>query len=606
MIESPRTQPSVRLLQYHPVAAAWLLLALGSAVLRLIVIDRLPLSEVEARYAVPAWQAVLGQLDGSLVDGGAPFLSHALVVVFGLFGASDVAARLVPALAGIGLVLTPALLTGTLGLRTALWAGFLLAVSPITVQASRVLDPAVVTGGLVMLVVCSSIRLATDRPWWSPWTLALGAGLCLTAAGSAVLAVGAAGVVALVLGARQVDDTGAPGGWGRLPRLRAYGPEMVRTAARPATLVLGAVLVAGTAGLTDLRGLGFAFADVWVHGLALLAPDAFPTRNSASLLAYGAPLLALALAGYVLALRDARPPPAQARRRVRQPTHEDDGLLELEALRLARRERIRIVAFLASWTLILLVIAAVAGGDELALSLLPVLPSAVLAATALARLPLDPKTYVLSAEGSTAVLLGAILPIAAAVIFSQTLAAARPTPLVAWVALFGVIVLLASAWRRLAASERTAAVAILGGVAFLAVTASGLSRASFGAGPPGTELLMREETDPAFRRLFRDLNVLASADPSRALVVDLPEPYAARWYGRAIPPGAGARPASPRAWVLREASPERSERAEVVRVPWKTTSEIEPSDVYPLGILRWLATRSVLVHGRPHDIIVTR
>ena len=606
MVDSPRSRQPLQLLHDHPVVVSWVLLALGSAVLRLFVIDRLPLSEGEARYALPAWQAVLGQLDGSLVDGGAPFLSHALVVVFGLFGASDVAARLAPALAGVGLVLTPALLTGTLGLRTALWAGFLIALAPIAVQASRVLDPAVVTAGLVMLVVCSAIRLAADRPWWSPWTLALGAGLCLTAAGGAVLALAAAGGAALVLRARQADDPGAAGWRAWIPRPLAYGPEMARAVAGPAVFFVGAVLLAGTGALTDLRGVGFAFADVWARALALLAPDAFPTRNLASLLAYGAPLLAMALAGYLLALRDARPPRTQAGRGARQLTPEDGDLLDLEALRLARRQRLRIVAFLASWTLILLVIAAAAGGDGLTLVLLPIAPAAVLAATALARMSLDPRAYVLSAEGWTALLLGAILATAATVIFSQTLAAGRQTPLVAWVALLGLMVLLASGWRNLAAPERTAAVAILGGIAFLVVTASGLARASFGASPPGTELLVREETDPAFRRLFRDLNVLASADPTRVLVVDLPELYAARWYGRGIAPGVGAMRASPGAWVLREATPGGSGRAEVVRVPWKTISEIEPADVYPLGILRWLATRSLLVHGRPHDIIVTR
>src|SRR5207249_217220 len=90
----------------HPLVVAWSTLALAAAVLRLSVIDRAPLNEAESGYAVAAWQAVLGRLDGSLVDGGAPLLSHALTLVFGLFGASDVAARVIAALAGVGLVLT--------------------------------------------------------------------------------------------------------------------------------------------------------------------------------------------------------------------------------------------------------------------------------------------------------------------------------------------------------------------------------------------------------------------------------------------------------------------------------------------------------------------
>src|SRR5438093_7390976 len=149
----------------------------------------MPLNEAEAGYALSAWQAVLGRFDDSLVASGSPLLSHGLVVVIGLFGASDVAVRLLPALAGIALTLMPALLLGVLGARTTLWAGVLLALSPVAVQSSRVLDPAALSAAVAMLAICSAIRLATDRPWWSAWSLGIALGLALALGGAAVLAL---------------------------------------------------------------------------------------------------------------------------------------------------------------------------------------------------------------------------------------------------------------------------------------------------------------------------------------------------------------------------------------------------------------------------------
>ena len=173
--------------------------------------------------------------------------------------------------------------------------------------------------------------------------------------------------------------------------------------------------------------------------------------------------------------------------------------------------------------------------------------------------------------------------------------------------MLGLLILLAIGWRSLASQERTTVFAVLGGLALVGLTVSGISRASFGGSPPGTDLLRREETDSAFRAMFRELNVRASADPTHVLVIDLPQTLVARWYGRSIPPGLSGGRGSPGAWILREATaPPSSDPSQVVRVPWRTTSEIAPADVYPLGILRWLVTRSALVHAKPHDIIVTR
>ena len=607
MIAAPRVQHPLDLIREHPLLVAWSLLAAAAGLLRLIVIDRVPLSSAEASYALPAWQAVLGRLDDSLVLAGAPLLSHGLVLVFALFGASDATARLLPALAGIGLSLTPGLLMGVLGVRASLWAGVLIALSPIAVQSSRVVDPAALGALCAMVAVCSGVRLAADRPQWSPWTLAGALGLCLALGGGAVLALLAAAVAAVILFPPWASDP-TRGDWrGRVASFTGGPQGLLRSLLGPLVLLVGVALLAATGGLMDLRGVGFVVVDAWGSALGLLATDLFPTRNIVALIAYAAPLLVLALVGYLLEQRDVRPRPApQTTRGRRAPTEELESH-EMEDVRSSRRPRFRVLTFFALWTHVLLIIAAIAGRGQLTLAALPIAPAAVLAATVLARIPLNLSAHQLSGEGWTILAGTMVLCTVAVVVFSQKVAAGAQVSWVASVALLGLFVLLIMGWRGLPAAERRSAAALLGGLALLGLTISGLSRASFGGGPPGTDLLMLEETAPAFRAMFRELNVLSSVDPGRALVVDLPEPMVASWYGRSIPSGSGALRSSAGAWVLRaETAPPSFNPAQVVRVPWKTTSEINAADVYPLGILRWLVNRSALVHPRPHDIIVTR
>jgi uncharacterized protein (TIGR03663 family) len=601
MADATRSGHPIDLLRAHAVAVTWIALGLGAALLRLIVLDRQPLSEAEARHAVSVWQALQGRHDGSLAEGGSPLLSYATVLVFGLFGASDVAARLVPALAGVGLTLTPGLLTQIFGLRTTLWAGLMIAISPLAIYAARELDPAILNAALAMLTVVSAIRLTTDRPWWSPWTLALGAGLSLAAGGGAVFAIAAAAVAAVVLFAR--------GGTDRL-RLSLFRPDSVNVArdvVGPALLFVGTALLASTGALMDLRGAGFALADVWAQAVGLLAPDAFPTRNFVAILAYSWPLLALALMGYVLVARADRAPRPRERRRRRELVTEAADAIGAEETDGAQQLSRSVVLLMALWALVLLVVAAVAGADQLSLVVLPVAPLALLAGTALARLPLTRSEYELSGEGWTTLAFAAVSVAAAFVFFSQNVAGNRPVAIVAWVALVGCLLLLGMGWRALEPGERVVVVTALAGIGFIVVNTSAVSRSSFGGSPLGTELLAREETAPAFRALFRELTILANADPARVLVVDLPEPFTARWYGRAVAAGTADQRTSGRAFVLRQAPPSSGPGpSDATRELWKVTSEIEPADVYPLGILRWLVSRSTLVAARPHDIIVTR
>jgi hypothetical protein len=345
---------------------------------------------------------------------------------------------------------------------------------------------------------------------------------------------------------------------------------------------LGVATLAATGLLTDLRGFGFMAADIWTGAFGLVTHPSFQPRALAALGLYGGPLLALAVVGYVLGVRQRNP----------------------------------LIAFLGIWAAMLVALTGVLGTDVLSMIVLPLAPAALLGGTLLARLPLDTAAYRMTGRGWGAVA-GTVAAIGIGVlVFAQTAGGgARPLPVTVLVAAPALLVLV---WLRLRPrrgvssqdregdapfGEAAVAAGMVAGLAFVLVTISSISRASFGASPPGSELLVTEETHPAFRATFRELTTLARAEPRR-LVVDLPNPDVALWYGReisSVASGGGLRAGT---FELREAPPMSSGPGRGDRRPWKVTSQVETSDLHPLGVLRWLATRTGLVQGRPHDIIL--
>lgn len=540
---------------------AWGAVAAGSLLLRLAVIDRVPLSEAEARVALPAWLAVGGQLDSSLVEGGTPLLSNILVALFWLFGASDADSRLPSALAGTALALTPALLTRPLGAPVALSSAVLIGTSPIAVQLSRVLDPAMLTAALAMASVACAFRLLTDRPSWYPWLLAVVTGLGLAHEPAVLLALAAAGVAALAT-------------WGT-SGVRAWGLG-IGDWGWPLGVLVAAAVVGATGGLTDLRGLGFVVADVWAGAVGhVLAPSPFPNRNLAALLFYGAPLLALAVAGLIGGVRAGD----------------------------------RLAQFLGHWTLLLVALAA-AAGPALAFAILPVAPAAVLGGMFLGHLPQGQAAYRLRSGGWTAVALTVLFVPLALLLGTQALGSGRANVVGAQVATLGAAAALVVAvvWR-LAAEERRGVMTLLGALAVGVFTVGAIGRTSFGGSPPGAELLAREETHPALRAALRDHAIPASVDPRRALVTEESTPLVVRWYGRDLSMASAADTSSGLAVVIRPAEAPSPSRLAVPRgrgdrTPWKTVSYLDRSDLHPLGLARWAISRTGLVEGQAHDIIV--
>jgi 4-amino-4-deoxy-L-arabinose transferase-like glycosyltransferase len=201
-----------------------LFIALG---LRLYRLEAAPLNATEARGALAAWRFVHGQDLGVSGFGGAqsspqpngvlaatdysPVLFSAQWFTFLVFGGSDLAARLLPALAGAALALAPALLRQQLGRLGALMAGTLLALSPTALTLSRTASGDVLVALGVLLFAGGLWRYtANQRTGESASTqyAALGIALVLVSsplAYSALLSLGSA-LLLLILADRESRD----------------------------------------------------------------------------------------------------------------------------------------------------------------------------------------------------------------------------------------------------------------------------------------------------------------------------------------------------------------------------------------------------------------
>ncbi len=149
----------------------WAILLLLTATLRLAGLGTAPLSADEATQALAALRAVRPDVFPLERVSVPPLLFHLNAFLFALFDGGDGLARLVPALCGIGLVLTPRLLQRYLGCWGALGSGLMLALSPTVLAYSRILDGAVPAAFGVMLLVGAFARYLDS---WRPVWLALG------------------------------------------------------------------------------------------------------------------------------------------------------------------------------------------------------------------------------------------------------------------------------------------------------------------------------------------------------------------------------------------------------------------------------------------------
>lgn len=178
------------------------LILVAAAIIRLVALDRVPLSPNEAQEALAVWrfwQPVGGEATFAtkLVSSSATFSSPAYFTLTALLsqvgGFGDATMRLVPALFGIGLVALPWWLRPQLGVRGALVTTCLLAASPLATIAARTASGDAIALFALMLFVVAWLRLvqpaerepaqpAVDFPHDSRWfyLLLVAVGLGLT------------------------------------------------------------------------------------------------------------------------------------------------------------------------------------------------------------------------------------------------------------------------------------------------------------------------------------------------------------------------------------------------------------------------------------------
>ena len=289
--------------------ALWGLVLFVALGLRLLRLGAAPLDASEARGALAAWRFVGGEGVQAGTD-YSPILFFSQWFTFLFFGANDLAARILPALAGTALVLSPALLRRYLGRLGALVAGALLALSPTALTLSRTASGDILVAVGAMLCTGGLWRFSTStqndestpaqppfRPPFAAYLAPIGVALMLVSsplAYSALLAMGTGFLLLVIL------DTST------LKRFKV-GWATVRTTPNLASYTLGTfvgswVLLSTSFGW-NFGGLGAAagLLPEWLDGF-LRSPDSLNLGYPALILVFYEPLILQAGAvGMILA-----------------------------------------------------------------------------------------------------------------------------------------------------------------------------------------------------------------------------------------------------------------------------------------------------------------
>lgn len=228
--------------------ALWGLVGVAALAMRLAQLDVAPLAADEARAATAAWRAATRQ--------GVPLVDYSPVLLawnsfaFRLFGASDTLARLLPALFGALLAMTPFLLRRSLGRVAMLVAGAYLALSPTALVASRRLEGTTIAAVGAMVFAGGLFRLfRTGRRRWLTLA-AVSLALAVSSGASAYGLLVPLGLALLLLSQLWPGDE-ASGLVADVSQLRSHGPRFL--------LVFSVALLGFSTGLAwNLGGIGAA------------------------------------------------------------------------------------------------------------------------------------------------------------------------------------------------------------------------------------------------------------------------------------------------------------------------------------------------------------
>jgi|GEM_PF-806155 len=277
---------------------AYIVVLTSAALFRLISLGAAPLSEFEAQQALAARHLFIptspsvGVIHSTVLFAGT-------VIGFWLMGFSNFAARLIPVLAGIGLVAIPIMFRERIGRLPALITTVLLAISPVAVGTSRQVS----RFSIAMLGIVIAIAFF-DRYWQFGRQRALiGAGIALGIALAADYAV-LLTLLAMVLGAAFAiftDEEGEVNASDFSSRLRQIPWDTLLLA------LVGTFALTATAFFIAPQGLGAAANEFGRFLQGLVSRPSVVTWVGLSLLLYEHGLLVFGLIGVWLASQSSRP-----------------------------------------------------------------------------------------------------------------------------------------------------------------------------------------------------------------------------------------------------------------------------------------------------------
>lgn len=145
------------------ISAEWLAyigLALFALIMRVAALDQVQLTDYEAQQALHAWHTVNDNAPGSFPVAQSPLTHLTQLVAFSTLGATEFAARIGTALAGVALVLCPLLFRDTLGItRTFVWS-VLLSTLTLPIVSARLAD------GTTWMMLFTVLSIWMIRRFW--------------------------------------------------------------------------------------------------------------------------------------------------------------------------------------------------------------------------------------------------------------------------------------------------------------------------------------------------------------------------------------------------------------------------------------------------------
>ena len=242
---------------------AWPVLAALTLAVRVVKLGEPPLNLDEGRRALEAWTLLR---DARVAYEGGPILTNLTSLVFILFSDGDLQARLVPALCGALLVLSPLLLRPLIGGRWSILAALSLGASATLLTASRSVSPAVPTLLCLAVTALAAWRFGASHD--GRWLVVAAVGVSVGIGTDTSFVVGLLGVVLAYLIAE--GEFFGPVGWWR-PASAHWRPALA--------IGIGAAILLDTRLLMNPNGIQAGLIDpLWrwtgevTRGAGLTAP----------------------------------------------------------------------------------------------------------------------------------------------------------------------------------------------------------------------------------------------------------------------------------------------------------------------------------------------